>query len=114
MDIARTPDPPYYAVIFTSLRTHRDEGYAETAARMEELARVQPGCLGFESAREGLGITVSYWTDEAAIRDWREQVEHAAARRKGRELWYSAYKLRVCRVERDYGSAPENEDVSPD
>ncbi|MHB1930973.1 MAG: antibiotic biosynthesis monooxygenase family protein, partial [Acidimicrobiales bacterium] len=63
-DIARTPEPPYVAVIFTSLRTPGDRGYAATAERMLELARRQDGYLGFETAREGLGITVSYWRDE--------------------------------------------------
>ncbi|MFJ2758731.1 antibiotic biosynthesis monooxygenase family protein [Nocardioides sp. NPDC087217] len=71
MSIAQTPEPPYTAVIFNSLRTPTGEGCAETAARMEELAADQPGYLGIESARDGLGITVSYWTDEQAARSWK-------------------------------------------
>jgi heme-degrading monooxygenase HmoA len=72
---------------------------------MVELARQQPGFLGVESARgEGdLGITVSYWSSEAAIRAWREQAEHRLAQAAGRETWYAAFQLRVCRVERAYG-----------
>jgi heme-degrading monooxygenase HmoA len=103
MEIAQTPAPPYYAVIFTTLRTPVDDGYAATAQRMEELAREQPGYLGVESVRETLGITVSYWKDLESIRRWREHAEHTLARNEGRARWYAEYKLRVCRVEYDYG-----------
>ena len=100
--LASTPEPPYYAVIFTSLRTEGDEGYGRMSERMVELAAQQPGFLGVESARdaEGLGITVSYWKDEAAIQAWKAHVEHAAAQRLGQEKWYAAYSLRVAKVER--------------
>ncbi|AGI23891.1 antibiotic biosynthesis monooxygenase [Pseudomonas sp. ATCC 13867] len=103
--IARTPQPPYYAVIFTSLRSEQEQGYADAAARMLELAARQDGFLGVESARgaDGLGITVSYWRDEAAIRHWREEGEHRIAQRRGRQDWYSGFQVRVCRVERAYG-----------
>ena len=102
--MATTPDPPYYAVIFTSLRAPEPgDGYAEMAARMVELAAVQPGFLGVESARDGLGITVSYWTDEAAIAAWKADLEHLVAQVRGREAWYAAYAVRVARVERAYG-----------
>jgi heme-degrading monooxygenase HmoA len=100
--IASTPPPPYYAVIFTSLRTAVEEGYAATAERMVELASGQPGFLGVESARSGVGITVSYWSSLEAIRDWKRHVEHLDAQAAGRERWYSRYKTRICRVERDY------------
>lgn len=101
--IAKTPAPPYYAVIFTSLRTEGDGGYAEMAERMAELAAEQPGYLGVESARNEVGITVSYWESLEAIRNWKANTEHLVAQKLGREKWYSAYKTRVCRVERDYG-----------
>lgn len=101
--IANTPSPPYYAVIFTSLRTEVDQGYAVMAERMVALAAEQPGFLGIESARDGLGITVSYWESEEAIRQWKAVAEHRVAQELGRSKWYSAYKTRVCRVERDYG-----------
>ncbi|KAB0498944.1 antibiotic biosynthesis monooxygenase family protein [Pseudomonas vancouverensis] len=103
--IADTPSPPYFAVIFTSLRTEGDQGYAEAAARMLELVREQPGFLGVESARgeDGLGITVSYWTSEAAIVAWKHHPEHTAIRERGRSTWYARCHTRVCRVERDYG-----------
>ena len=101
--IAKTPPPPYYAVIFSSLRTDVAEGYHETAQRMLDLAAEQPGYLGVEGVREGLGITVSYWESLEAIRNWKQQTEHLVAQQKGRTDWYAAYKTRICRVERDYG-----------
>jgi heme-degrading monooxygenase HmoA len=99
-----TPEPPYYAVIFTSLRTPGDRGYEAMAERMVELAHEQPGFLGIESARgaDGLGISVSYWADEDSIRSWREQAEHRIAQETGKRTWYSDYELRVARVERAY------------
>ena len=104
---ASLPQPPYYTVIFSSLRNDRDdEGYAAAAQRMVELAAQQPGFLGIEAARDadGFGITVSYWTGEAAIAAWKHQAEHAATRAQGREQWYDHYQLRVAKVERAYGS----------
>lgn len=103
--IAKTPEPPYYAVIFTSERTAIDDGYADTTQRMVELAEQQPGYLGHESARDGLGITISYWENLEAIRNWKQHTEHLLAQQNGREKWYSAYKTRISRVERDYGFA---------
>lgn len=101
--IAKTPKPPYYAVIFTSLRTDGDNGYAETASYMLLLASQQPGYLGVESAREDLGITVSYWADLDSIKNWKLNVEHQEAQKAGREKWYSNFKVRISKVERDYG-----------
>ncbi|GAB2585205.1 antibiotic biosynthesis monooxygenase family protein [Spirosoma areae] len=101
--IANTPPPPYYAVIFTSIRTDDAEGYGDTATRMLELAHEQPGFLGVESARDGLGITVSYWDSLASIRAWKQQAEHQIAQQAGRDRWYENYKTRICKVERDYG-----------
>ena len=100
--IANTPPPPYYAVIFTSLRTDTDDGYYTMTELMEEEARRQPGFLGVESARDGVGITVSYWDSLESIKRWKEHMQHAAAQRMGREKWYSGYKVRICKVERDY------------
>lgn len=101
--IAATPKPPYYAVIFTSLRTAGDNGYGAMADRMEELAAAQPGFLGIESARDGLGITVSYWESLEAIAAWKRNAEHLEAQRRGRTDWYSGFALRICKVERAYG-----------
>ena len=102
---AQTPDPPYYAVIFTSRRTPDDEGYNQTAERMLELAREMPGYLGVESARDstGLGITVSYWSSQEAISNWKRHLEHLEAQERGKKQWYEHYELRVARVERAYG-----------
>ena len=102
-EIANTPAPPYYAVIFSSLQSDDLEGYEATAERMLELAAEQPGYLGVESAREGLGITISYWRDLESIRRWKAHAEHREAQRAGRERWYSNYKTRIALVERDYG-----------
>ncbi len=103
MPIAQTPNPPYYAVIFTSLRTEGELGYGAMSERMVELATQQPGYLGHESAREGLGITVSYWESLEAIQEWKAQTDHLFAQQQGRDAWYSAYSVRICRVEREYG-----------
>lgn len=100
--IATTPKAPYYAVIFTSLRSDVDEGYGEVAMRMVELAEKQPGYLGYESARDGVGITISYWSDLDAIKQWKQQAEHREAQRLGREKWYSAFTIRIAKVEREY------------
>ena len=101
--IAETPEPPYVAVVFTSLRTDGDNGYAVMSARMEELAAQQPGYLGIEAARDELGITVSYWADEASARAWKEVAEHVVAQQRGRDTWYADYRVRVATVTRDYG-----------
>ena len=102
---ASLPAPPYYAVVFTAVRTDGDNGYAETDDRLLKLAADQPGFLGIDSTRgaDGLGITVSYWKDEDSITAWREHAEHALARVHGREHWYSSYSLHVAKVERAYG-----------
>ncbi|KJG07775.1 JEMB protein [Photobacterium angustum] len=101
--LANTPKPPYYAVIFTSVRTADDNDYGETANRMIELAEQQAGYLGSESAREDVGITVSYWADLESIKNWKANTEHQAAQKTGRKLWYESFKVRISRVERDYG-----------
>lgn len=103
--LAQTPEPPYYAVIFTSRRTAGDNGYGRIAERMVDLGSRYPGFLGIESVRdaEGVGITVSYWRDEAAIRAWKRDTEHEKAQRGGRESWYEQYEVRVAKVERAYG-----------
>jgi heme-degrading monooxygenase HmoA len=100
--IANTPKPPYFAVIFSSLRNDDIEGYAETAARMVELASLQPGFLGVESAREDLGITISYWSDLESIKKWKAHAEHLEAQKMGMDKWYSNYMTRIAQVERDY------------
>lgn len=106
--ITNTPAPPYYAVIFTSVRTENNQDYGETAERMVELATDMEGFLGMESARDGLGITVSYWRDLASIRNWKAHAEHRIAQEKGRTDWYKAYKTRICLVERDYSFENDN------
>lgn len=111
--IASTPEPPYVAVIFTSVRRPEDGGYAETAREMFELACRQDGYLGVESARAGLGITVSYWRDEDAARSWKHVAEHLVAQRLGRDRWYADYRVRVASVAREYGPTASRPDRGP-
>ncbi len=101
--IAKTPKPPYYAVIFTSYRTPGAAGYGEMANKMVELASKQPGFLGIESAREDIGITVSYWSDLKSIKSWKNNIEHQEAQKSGKEKWYASFKVRISRIEHDYG-----------
>lgn len=103
LETANTPKPPYYAVIFTSCRTEGDNGYAAMAASMVALAAEQSGFLGIESAREGLGITVSYWASLEAISHWKKNAEHLEAQRLGHQQWYASFRVRVAKVEREYG-----------
>ncbi|RRQ50212.1 antibiotic biosynthesis monooxygenase [Maribacter algicola] len=93
---------PYYAVIFTSVRTDGDKGYSKMAEAMDELAKTQPGYLGIESAREDIGITVSYWESLEAIAHWKSNSEHMFAQSKGISDWYQNYTVRICKVEREY------------
>jgi heme-degrading monooxygenase HmoA len=105
MPLARLPKPPYYVVTFASQRTEGDHGYGAMADEMVAMAARQPGFLGVESARgaDGFGITNSFWTDEASIKAWKAEADHLEAQRRGRVDWYSAYAVRVARVERAYG-----------
>jgi len=100
--IADTPTPPYYAVIFTSIRTEGDNGYSAAADEMVTLATQQPGFLGFETSRQETGIAVSYWESLDAIAAWKANVDHRQVQRRARD-WYRVFRVRVCRVEREYG-----------
>ena len=99
--IANTPKPPYYAAIFTSILIN-NEGYEKMAIKMEALAKQQKGFLGVESARNEIGITVSYWESLEAIKNWKLNLEHIKAQNKGKEVWYKQFKVRICKVERAY------------
>jgi len=94
--------PPYYAVIFTSVRTEIEEGYSEMADLMITLAKQQEGFIGVESARSEIGITVSYWKDIDSIRNWKQNIDHLEAQQQGREQWYQSYTTKICLVEREY------------
>lgn len=102
MTITQTPEVPYYAVIFTSTLSKDTEGYEDMANKMVELTQQQPGFLGADSAREALGITVSYWQSLEAIASWKQQSEHLVAQKLGRERWYQNYSIRISKVERQY------------
>lgn len=102
---ASLPDPPYYAVVFTAIRTEGDNGYAARASEMLQLASAQPGFLGVDAAEgaDGLGVTVSYWRDEESIASWRNHALHTPTRDEGRERWYETFAVHVAKVERAYG-----------
>ena len=93
---------PHYAVIFTSKRTEGDNGYAEMSQLMDSLAKKQKGFIGVDSARNDIGITVSYWKNLEAIKNWKQQTDHLMAQKKGRTDWYSWYNVKICKVEREY------------
>ncbi|MFZ2890433.1 antibiotic biosynthesis monooxygenase family protein, partial [Sulfuricurvum sp.] len=78
MSIVTHTSPPYYAVIFTSIRTDA-ESYSAIAEHVLEEAKKQKGFLGFESARNEIGISVSYWSDLESIHTWKEQTLHKKA-----------------------------------
>lgn len=103
MTIANTPEPPYYAVIFTSIKTDNNHDYEAMAELMLHLAQQQDGFLGVESARNDIGITVSYWKDLESIKNWKDNIDHKVAQERGRQEWYKTYKTRIAKVERDYG-----------
>jgi heme-degrading monooxygenase HmoA len=100
--IATTPAPPYFAVIFTSIKNSDLDGYNEMATLMEKLAKQQPGYLGMETATGEANITISYWKDESSILQWKENADHVVAQTLGKQRWYKAYTTRVCKVEREY------------
>lgn len=101
----------YYAVIFTSLRTEGDKGYNDMSKQMVDLAKNQPGFIGVESAREAVGITVSYWETMEDIQQWRLHTEHKLARKQGKEIWYSSFKVRICQVLREYEFSAQKKDA---
>lgn len=103
MSLVNTPNPPYYAVIFTSVRNSDRGEYDEVSKRMIELVQSQSGFLGFESAKEELGITVSYWESLEAVQNWANNPEHQVSQKLGKEKLYQSFKIRICKVEREYG-----------
>lgn len=102
-NIAKTPQAPYYAVIFTSFLTDESEGYGEMGTEMYELAQKQKGFLGFESVRNGMGISISYWETLEDIKNWKANEAHLVAQSTGKAQWYQSFKTRICKVEREYG-----------
>ena len=100
-----TNAPGTIAVIFVAQHSLEDDaGYSAAAKEMDALAATQPGYLGIDTVRgaDGLGITVSYWTDDTAAKGWRDHPRHAAIRDQGRGIWYTHYDLHVATVTRSY------------
>ncbi|MGQ8336298.1 antibiotic biosynthesis monooxygenase family protein [Sunxiuqinia sp. A32] len=102
MEFANTPKPPYYAVIFSSVRSKDDNGYNDMSDQIEALVKQQPGYLGMESARNEIGITVCYWKDMESIINWSKDLKHQEAKHKGKAFWYESYKVRISKVEMEY------------
>jgi heme-degrading monooxygenase HmoA len=96
------------AVIFEF--TAAEGRFADYKALAEELsddARRFDGFLGIERFQSindpARFVSLSYWRDEEAVRKWRNLQKHREAQAKGRRGIFSAYRLRVCHVIRDYG-----------
>lgn len=103
MNLTKTPKPPYYAVIFTSLKSENTEGYDEMNDNLEDLVKGEKGYLGHDSVTNGIGITVSYWDSLESIANWKKKKEHRFAQIYGMRSWYKHYCVRICKIERDYG-----------
>ena len=93
-----------YAVIFTSIKSGKPEGYSEMAEKMLNLAEKQKGFIGFESYanEKGKNVSISYWESIADIKNWKENPEHQIAQKLGKEKWYKYFKLQVCKIEQEY------------
>ena len=92
-----------YAVIFRATINELDETYAETAARMRDVATNKYGCVEFISVTErNQEIAISYWNDEAQIKSWKQDPEHQVAQKLGRSKWYKSYQVQVAEIIRDY------------
>ena len=58
----------------------------------------------FESINSpGRFVSLSFWRDEGAIREWRRLEAHRAAQATGRASLFRDYRLRIAGVTRDYG-----------
>jgi heme-degrading monooxygenase HmoA len=103
--ITKTPKSPYYAVIFTSQQNDDHDGYEVMSEKMLSLVSQQTGFLGAESVRglDQVGITVSYWDSLESIKNWKQNLEHQVAQKNGKERWYKNYRIRIARVEKEYG-----------
>jgi heme-degrading monooxygenase HmoA len=102
ISLTKTPEPPYYIVLFSSILTEDSQEYQNMAHKMAELSAQSPGFLGFESARNSIGLTASYWKDIKSIDIWKKNIEHRIARTLGREKFYKAFTVRIAKVERTY------------
>ncbi|MFT5920595.1 MAG: heme-degrading monooxygenase HmoA, partial [Granulosicoccus sp.] len=71
-----------------------------------EDAQKLKGFIGAESMRgeDGFGVTVLYFLDMETIREWSKDQKHLSAKQLGKEKWYSDYRVRIAKVEREYGS----------
>jgi heme-degrading monooxygenase HmoA len=96
------------AVIFEAQpRPGRKANYLEAAETLRPLLAGIDGFISierFESLTQpGKILSLSYWRDEEAVRQWRNVEPHRRIQRSGRESIFADYRLRVAQVIRDYG-----------
>lgn len=101
---------------FSATDAHRQD-YLDLAAGLNEVVKGFDGFVSIERF-QSLGdpakfVSLSFWRDEEAVRKWRNVQKHREAQKKGRAGIFSAYRLRVAKVVRDYGmqqrsQAPED------
>lgn len=82
--------------------SYRDE-YAQTAEHIARLASAMPGYISHKSfvADDGERVTIVEFESMEAQRAWATQADHVAAKQRGRDAFYSEYRLQVCEVLRD-------------
>lgn len=107
--IALTPEPPYYAVIFSSYLKNNLYDYEETFEKLMQIAGEIDGFIGMESVRNDFGISISYWKDKSSIEEWKENFEHIIAKKRGKQEWYKNYSLKIARVEYEKNFKSHNE-----
>ena len=102
------------AVIFEfSPAEGRFADYKQLAEALNEEVRKIDGFISIERfqsiSNPDKFVSLSFWRDEEAVRNWRNLRQHREAQAKGRGGIFSAYRLRVCQVLRDYGNDQRGE-----
>mgnify|MGYP001177180183 CR=1 FL=1 len=75
---------------------------------LDKLLPKQKGFLGYETARENIGITVSYWENLEDVKAWKENEIHIKAQEIGKRIWYEDYTVRIAKVEKEYSDIISN------
>ncbi|MFZ5863946.1 MAG: antibiotic biosynthesis monooxygenase family protein [Nitrospirota bacterium] len=96
-------------VVFRSrLRQGVDEHtLLKLGERMYELASVMPGCISYKdfTAADGENVSIVEFQSPETLAAWRDHPEHRVARQRGRDEFFSEYRIQVCTLDRDYGTA---------
>jgi heme-degrading monooxygenase HmoA len=96
------------AVIFEVVpNVGQKDAYLDAAAALRpQLDRID-GFISIERfaslTEPGKILSLSYWRDEEAVRQWRNVEAHRAIQKAGRTSIFADYRLRVAHVVRDYG-----------